>query len=124
MSTSVGVCYSDINGLKIYNDEMGHAAGDELIKETAKTFASVFKKKFSYRIGGDEFVAIVPEVDEDIFETMVEKLRQKAKKTSISIGAVWSGESKHINTLIKEADEAMYSSKAEYYKTHERRHNT
>lgn len=124
MSTSVGVCYSDINGLKVYNDEKGHATGDELIKETAKIFASVFKKKFSYRIGGDEFIAIVPEVDEDIFSAMVEKLKQKIKKISISIGAVWSDDSKQINSLIKNADEAMYVSKAEYYKTHERRHNT
>ncbi len=124
MSTSVGVCYTDINGLKLYNDEKGHAAGDALISETAKIFASVFKQKFCYRIGGDEFVAIVPEVDEDVFQTMVDKLAQKSKKISISIGAVWSEDSKQINNLIKQADEAMYNSKVEFYKTHERRHNT
>ena len=124
LSTSVGVCYSDINGLKVYNDENGHAAGDEIIKETANTFASVFKKKCTYRIGGDEFIAIVPDIDEDIFESMVEKFKQKSKKISISVGAKWSEDSRHINEIIKDADEAMYRSKAEYYKNHERRHNT
>ncbi len=124
LSTSVGVCYSDINGLKVYNDENGHAAGDEIIKETANTFASVFKKKCTYRIGGDEFIAIVPDIDEDIFESMVEKFKQKSKKISISVGAKWSEDSRHINEIIKDADEAMYRSKTEYYKNHERRHNT
>lgn len=124
MTTSVGVCYSDINGLKSYNDEKGHAAGDELISEAARIFSSVFKKKFCYRIGGDEFIAIVPEIEEDIFNAMVDKLKQKAKKVSISIGSVWSDDSKKINNLIKDADEAMYTSKMEYYKSHERRHNT
>ena len=124
MSTSVGVCYSDINGLKVYNDEFGHAAGDELIKDIANNFSSVFKKKFTYRIGGDEFIAIIPEIDEDIFASMVEKFKQKCKKVSISIGSKWDKDSKHINEIIKQADESMYFSKAEYYKTHERRHNT
>ena len=55
---------------------------------------------------------------------MVDKLKQKAKKVSISIGSVWSDDSKKINNLIKDADEAMYTSKMEYYKSHERRHNT
>jgi diguanylate cyclase (GGDEF)-like protein len=124
MSTSVGVCYSDINGLKTINDENGHAAGDDMIKDTAKIFLSVFKKKCAYRIGGDEFIAIVPEVDEDIFASMVDKFKQKAKNIPISVGSKWAEDSKHINEIIKQADESMYFSKAEYYKSHERRHNT
>ena len=124
VSTSVGVCYSDINGLKTVNDELGHEAGDELIKTTADIFASVFKKKHCYRIGGDEFIVIMPEVDEDIFEAHVQKLKTKLKKVSVSVGSVWSKDSSNIKTLVRQADEAMYGSKAEYYKTHERRHNT
>ena len=124
MSTTVGVCYSDINGLKTVNDEQGHEAGDELLKNTADIFASVFKKKYCYIIGGDEFIVIMPEVDEDIFETMVHKLKTKLKTISVSIGYIWSSDSKNIKNIVREADEAMYGSKAEYYKTHERRHNT
>lgn len=49
----------DVNGLKVVNDEIGHAAGDELIKGAAdcmtKAFASYGKV---YRTGGDEFVSI------------------------------------------------------------------
>ena len=121
---SVGICYSDINGLKNINDEYGHQAGDAMIVETGKVFASVFKKKYSYRIGGDEFIAIIPDIDEDIFKVMVEKLIQKTNKVSVAVGWVWEEDSKNIRAAIRKADEAMYDSKADYYKTHERRHRS
>ncbi|WP_029233259.1 diguanylate cyclase domain-containing protein [Butyrivibrio sp. VCB2006] len=124
MSTTVGVCYSDINGLKAINDEQGHEEGDKHIQHVAEIFGSVFKKKFCYRIGGDEFIVIMPEVDEDVFETLIKKLKTKLKHVSVSVGSVWSSDSKNIRSSIREADEAMYGSKSEYYKTHERRHNT
>lgn len=124
MSTTVGICYSDINGLKAVNDEQGHEAGDKLIQHVAEIFGTVFKKKFCYRIGGDEFIVIMPEVDEDIFEAMVNKLKTKLKHVSVSLGHVWSEDSSNIKNSIRQADEAMYSSKSEYYRNHERRHNT
>lgn len=124
MSTSVGVCYSDINGLKAINDEFGHEAGDKLIQQVAEVFGTVFKKKFCYRIGGDEFIVIMPEVDEDIFEALIKKLKTKLKHVSVSVGYVWSDDSSTVMDKIREADEAMYGSKSEYYKNHERRHNT
>lgn len=124
MSVNVGVCYSDINGLKLINDEEGHQAGDERIKETAEIFSAVFKEKFCYRIGGDEFIAIVPEIEEQKFDALVEKLKVKTKKLSLSVGAIWAKDSKDIKKIVKMADEAMYESKAEYYKSHERRHKS
>jgi diguanylate cyclase (GGDEF)-like protein len=121
MKTCVGVCYSDINGLKSINDSKGHEYGDQIIKDTAEIFASIFKKKYCYRIGGDEFIAIVPEIDEVRFNAMVQKLESKTKKVSIAIGHVWTSNSSAINKAVKNADEAMYSSKADYYESHERR---
>jgi diguanylate cyclase (GGDEF)-like protein len=121
MSVSVGVCYSDINGLKSINDEKGHEFGDNLIKDTSAVFSSVFKKKYCYRIGGDEFLAIVPEIDKKGFEVLVDKLKTKTKKVSVAIGNSWISDSKDINKAVEGADEAMYSSKAEYYIDHERR---
>ena len=122
MTTSVGVCYTDINGLKTINDEKGHEAGDELICNTASIFGTVFKKKHCYRIGGDEFIAIVPEIEKDKFEELIEKLKVRTKEASISIGYVWTKDSSQIKKSIKKADEAMYQDKAQYYKEHERRH--
>lgn len=120
MSVNVGVCYVDINGLKEINDEKGHEAGDGLIKQVANVFGSVFKKKFCYRIGGDEFISIIPEIEKAKFNELVEKLRNK--KIEAAIGAVWSKNSSEINKAVKQADEAMYDDKMKYYKDHERRH--
>ncbi|WP_034467116.1 sensor domain-containing diguanylate cyclase [Butyrivibrio proteoclasticus] len=122
MSICAGVCYSDINGLKTINDEQGHVAGDSYIKEAAELFSSIFKGKFCYRIGGDEFIAIVPEIEEDKFDGLVKKLRGKTKQVSLSIGSVWIKDSKDINKAIKKADEEMYRDKTIYYQDHERRH--
>ncbi len=124
LSDSVGVCYSDINGLKTINDEKGHEAGDKVICNVGNVFSSVFKKKYCYRIGGDEFIAIVPDIDKDKFDEMVEKLKSKIKDSAIAIGHVWTKDSSEINKCIKKADEAMYKDKASYYKAHERRHSS
>ena len=120
MSVNVGVCYVDINGLKTVNDEKGHEAGDEMIKQAANAFGSVFKKKYCYRIGGDEFIAIIPEIEEEKFNELVKKLRNK--KVDMAIGSVWSKNSGEINKAIQQADEAMYDDKTDYYENHERRH--
>ena len=120
MSVSVGVCYVDINGLKTVNDEKGHEAGDEMIKQAANAFGSVFKKKYCYRIGGDEFIAIIPGIEEEKFNELVKKMRNK--KVDMAIGSVWSKNSGEINKAIQQADEAMYDDKTDYYENHERRH--
>ena len=124
LNECVGVCYSDINGLKAINDEMGHEAGDQLIKDAAAIFSGIFKKKYCYRIGGDEFIAIVPEIDENSFKELTSKLKTKAKKISLAVGAVWIEDARDIKTAVRRADEAMYESKAKYYASHERRHKT
>ncbi|SEA46702.1 PAS domain S-box-containing protein/diguanylate cyclase (GGDEF) domain-containing protein [Pseudobutyrivibrio sp. ACV-2] len=121
LEVTVGVCFIDINGIKAINDERGHDAGDDVIKETAELIASVFKKKFCYRIGGDQFVVIVPQVSKEHFDELLEKLKKKRKKTTFAIGAVWSEESKDINNLINQADKLMSSDKSNFYSTANRR---
>ena len=115
MKISVGVCFADINGLKAINDEQGHDAGDEYIKEAGAIVESVFKKKYSYRIGGDEFVAIVPQVEKDYFEELVAKLRKKCRKVSMAIGATWQENAENMEEMINTADKLMYNDKAEFY---------
>ncbi len=122
-SVPVGVCYTDINGLKIINDDKGHQAGDKLIVDTAALVSGTFKKKNCYRVGGDEFIAIMQDIDKEKFEELVEKLKNKTKDVSIAIGHEWSADSSDIDGIIKRADEDMYKDKAAFYKHHERRHN-
>lgn len=123
MKIPVGVCFADINGLKAINDAQGHDAGDEYIKEAGAIVESVFKKKYSYRIGGDEFVAIVPQVEKDYFEELVAKLRKKCKKVTMAIGATWQENAVNMEEMINTADKLMYNDKAEFYSVNnDRRH--
>ncbi|WP_242835946.1 GGDEF domain-containing protein [Butyrivibrio sp. FCS014] len=114
-TSPVGICYTDINGLKLINDEKGHEAGDQIIIDIGMMFGSIFKKKYCYRIGGDEFVAIVPDIEKEKFEELIAKILLKnSKEVSLSVGYAWSKSSKGINDLIKKADEAMYREKASF----------
>lgn len=115
----------DVNGLKDVNDTLGHGAGDELIRGTAFCMKQSFEKYGKvYRIGGDEFVAVMAKKEEDIMEIKVKFAEQitewkgnLARSLSVSCGYVFSQERKWNSVLeiAKAADERMYQDKAVYY---------
>ena len=116
----------DVNGLNIINDSHGHAAGDELICGAAACMRSCFDKYGKvYRIGGDEFVAVLfvqleqflwikTEFDGDIRYWT----GNQVEEISISCGYVSSGERKwaSMKEIANVADIRMYEEKAMYYK--------
>lgn len=123
MDLDVGVCFVDINGLKAVNDTYGHEAGDELIKEASAFMAGVFKKKYCYRIGGDEFVALVPQITQEHFNELIEKLKKKTKNVSLAVGAIWQDNAENVEELVNSADKLMYNDKAIFYsESRDRRH--
>ena len=65
----LAVVMCDINGLKEINDQKGHDAGDKFIVQTAQTLKSVFGKRHVYRLGGDEFIAVLPNITLGVSET-------------------------------------------------------
>lgn len=121
LDVSVGVCFIDINGIKVINDEKGHEEGDNVIRETADLVASVFKKKYCYRIGGDQFLVIVPQISKDHFEELVEKLKKKSKKVSFAVGAIWADNAKDLSAMLNQVDKIMYADKAAFYSENDRR---
>ena len=116
--SSLGVVYMDLNGLKIANDTYGHKYGDHLIKKAADMLAFSFHP-YVFRIGGDEFIAFCPDIDEETFLQQAETLRQTAKsdtQVNVSIGSIWETAPYNLSALITEADNQMYLEKQSYYK--------
>lgn len=112
----LGIAYFDLNGLKEVNDRMGHSAGDDLICRTASHIARFFAGK-TYRIGGDEFVVIDEESQEEDFRSRVASACENMKKDDISIavGLSWRSHGCDIEKQFEEADHLMYKNKEEHY---------
>ncbi|MDD6825150.1 MAG: sensor domain-containing diguanylate cyclase [Oscillospiraceae bacterium] len=115
----------DVNGLKNINDNLGHEAGDEIIKAAAKCMKAVFGPFGRvYRIGGDEFAAVLfvsPEKLEslkDDFQNVISHWSGKlVKELSVSAGFVFSSEfpGESMALIAKTADVRMYREKSRYY---------
>lgn len=115
---NIGVIFADVNGLKKANDNLGHEYGDKLV-----CWCGNFLKKhirgFVFRIGGDEFVSFIENIEEDSFNSIVSNIKYELSKfenVHISIGHKWTDYSNDIDLLVKEADELMYLDKEIYYK--------
>ena len=118
------ICAFDVNGLKTVNDSLGHQAGDELIIGAANCISAVFGQYGScYRVGGDEFMAILtgpcPE-PEELSEMLAARTRGwhgvLVSGMSISMGAVPYREDVPLSQILHEADQKMYAAKANYYR--------
>ena len=111
----------DIDKFKNINDTYGHAAGDQALKAAG----SFFKKNLRQtdvvaRYGGEEFVIFFPETNKKVAYVLAERLRKgfsqirldTLPRLSISLGiSTYPDDGKDIETLIKNADAAMYSAK-------------
>ncbi len=112
--------FADANGLKIVNDSLGHLKGDEFLKKASKYILETFDRYGTIaRIGGDEFVVILPEIDEIKCNELIAKCKEKCEnirvdgiKFSISFGgATMKSLSDDIYDVIFEAENVMYRDK-------------
>ncbi len=114
----------DINNLKYVNDTFGHSKGDELIKRASLCIKESFldeSGKNCYRIGGDEFVAIIDNIEKDSIDKLIEDFNEKQKQYSVSIAIGYSYSENVKETgyekLIMDADRKMYINKELYKKS-------
>lgn len=124
------VVYVDVNNLKYANDTLGHAAGNKLIIATAELMKKLFPD-CSYRIGGDEFVAVmeypsVKKIEKELLDkknsfnnAMLEKSKEEKESGLVyaaSFGYSYTDGSKSFEEVSAEADKAMYAVKEAYKK--------
>lgn len=116
--------FIDLDNFKFVNDSLGHKAGDGLLKTAAKTItSSVSEDYFIARLGGDEFVVVISHLNDstglsDIAQELVKNIRSRVEvqdkkvMVSASIGiAVYPNDGVDSETLIRNADAAMYQAK-------------
>ena len=117
---SVGTIFTDLNGLKIVNDEKGHVAGDKLLKAAANALEEVFDESCIFRAGGDEFTIIVIGISEEELKKDIELIRAAEEKYDVSfaIGASFASDRKNVRAALRKADEEMYADKKRYYELH------
>jgi len=115
---SLAVVFADLNGLKPVNDNQGHDAGDNLLKEASRILKEKFENGEVYRAGGDEFLVIVLDQPKEFIETKVQELREDSKKpgnVSFSLGFYYDEKGEDIRTAMHEADVRMYEDKKQFY---------
>ena len=117
----MGMIFFDLDGFKSINDTLGHQAGDKVLKSMAKLLWDNLRKgtDFPCRYGGDEFAAILTEVDEAGLKRLGERVmtssRERFKKhgVSLSMGVGMLRPDEDPENLIKRCDEAAYKAKAD-----------
>ncbi len=115
---SLGVVFCDITGLKEVNDTRGHAAGDELIRNTYLSLTEGFSSSEIFRMGGDEFVVLAASVTEEELEKRIAIVRSKLADQGIvaAIGAEWREHAKEtLELTIRQAELCMYEEKRQWY---------
>ena len=120
------VAFADIDHFKAVNDSYGHAAGDVVLRGVAQTIAENLRASdLIGRYGGEEFMLILTETNVEDGAALSEKLRKLVERlrfdvdgnanlsVTISIGIVGgSGQQLRMETLVRDADAAMYSAKS------------
>jgi len=116
----ISIVSADVNGLKIINDAFGHNVGDELLIRVSSILKEVFRcSDCIFRIGGDEFVVILPKMPEekanelcDVVRSEVEKNDYHGIRASISIGVKTKKTSEeNLKELLINAEVEMYHNK-------------
>jgi len=114
------IMMADVNGLKLINDSFGHLMGDQLLKRVAIVLKEACRQDgFVARMGGDEFVILVPNSNALQTELLVERIHkmsanEKVGSMDLSISLGWEvkyTEHEEIREVLKRAENKMYKNK-------------
>lgn len=124
-SKDLSLLLLDIDDFKLVNDQHGHAVGDKILRQTAMIISvAVRETDFAFRIGGEEFLIILPSTSKPGGKKLAERLRQqvecakdyhsisKLPPVTISIGFACYLKEETIGQFFARTDKALYQAKA------------
>jgi diguanylate cyclase (GGDEF)-like protein len=119
LGDALSVAFLDFDGLKQVNDNRGHAAGDAALVHLATSSQKLLRPTdMLARIGGDEFVLLLPHTDYDEATTVIRRIQARlaeadgGEPASVTVGLVtWRSAPPSVEQLFVEADALMYSAK-------------
>ncbi|MBQ8003371.1 MAG: GGDEF domain-containing protein [Clostridia bacterium] len=123
MTEDFACLYIDVNELHLHNNKFGHTAGDEMLIYIANSLQEVFSNHHIYRMGGDEFLVFVRDMDLETVKVYVEYFTKRLESRSYHVAIGISYRSQGFGTaeeMVKEAEIRMYEAKAQYYQNKER----
>ena len=114
---AIAIC--DVNGLKTVNDTQGHRAGDDYIRGASKLVCETFKHSPVFRVGGDEFVAILRGYDfenrESLEQNFVKIVKDNSEHDKVVVACGISvfdrAHDKSVSAVFERADAMMYKNK-------------
>jgi diguanylate cyclase (GGDEF)-like protein len=117
--SALSVAFLDFDGLKQVNDNRGHAAGDAALIHLATSAQTLLRPTDQLsRIGGDEFVLLLPDTDYDEATAVIRRIQRRlaeadgGEPASVTVGLVtWRSAPTSVEQLFVEADALMYSAK-------------
>lgn len=121
---SVFCVYVDVNGLHELNNEKGHEAGDRMLQYVGTVMQNIFGVKDTYRVGGDEFIALGRNKSEEQVKKDIETFQEAVEAAGyhVAIGVDICMKPEFImDDLVKSAEQKMYENKSEYYRKNDRR---
>lgn len=115
------VVYMDIDNFKAINDTSGHTVGDSILRSVGKTIKNISRSSdLIARVGGDEFVILLPESDYQSAKVAINKIHAKLSEMAqhngwpitFSFGVVtFASTPSSVDEMVKKADDLMYSAK-------------
>lgn len=123
----ITVIILDLNNLKATNDSLGHPAGDSLLRRAGEVLSKAIEKSArAARIGGDEFVVLLPGTNEQESAMVIDNIRQLIElnnqfytgpQLNLSIGSATCHDMRFLHDTLREADLSMYEDKRQYHAT-------
>lgn len=130
----VSIIVGDIDDLKQTNDTLGHAAGDDLIRQTSQLLRSTVRIEDTVaRIGGDEFAILLPNTDAEKAKQILNRFREKLSvfnkehlhtPLNISLGLSTGNQDRSLSDVFREADNRMYAEKKKHKKKNRKLNTT